>query len=98
MKKLIIAISSLILLSATNAMSMDFKPSIGISGSAGVFAATGIENNFNEGGTAIAETTKEYGAFQADMASIFVEIGLNLEFIVRFLKKLFFITKYWYVL
>ena len=77
MKKLIIAISSLILLSATNAMSMDFKPSIGVSGSAGVFAATGIENNFNEGGTAIAETTKEHGAFQADMASIFVEIGLS---------------------
>ena len=77
MKRLIIAISSLIMLSATNSMSMDFNPSIGISGSSGVFAATGTENNFNEAGTAIDETTKEHGAFQADMASVFVELGVN---------------------
>ena len=77
MKRLIIAISSLIMLSATNSMSMDLNPSIGISGSSGVFAATGTENNFNEAGTAIDETTKEHGAFQADMASVFVELGVN---------------------
>ena len=65
------------MLSATNAMSMDLNPSIGISGSAGVFAATGIENNFDETGATIVETTKEYGAFQADMASVFVELGVN---------------------
>ena len=65
------------MLSATNSMSMDFNPSIGISGSSGVFAATGTENNFNEAGTAIDETTKEHGAFQADMASVFVELGVN---------------------
>ena len=77
MKRLIIAISSLIMLSATNSMSMDLSPSVGISGSSGVFAATGTENNFNEAGTAIDETTKEHGAFQADMASVFVELGVN---------------------
>ena len=77
MKRLIIAISSLIMLSATNSMSMDLNPSIGISGTSGVFAATGTENNFNEAGTAIDETTKEHGAFQADMASVFVELGVN---------------------
>ena len=65
------------MLSATNSMSMDLNPSIGISGSSGVFAATGTENNFNEAGTAIDETTKEHGAFQADMASVFVELGVN---------------------
>ena len=65
------------MLSATNSMSMDLSPSIGISGSSGVFAATGTENNFNEAGTAIDETTKEHGAFQADMASVFVELGVN---------------------
>ena len=65
------------MLSATNSMSMDLNPSIGISGSSGVFAATGTENNFNNAGTAIDETTKEHGAFQADMASVFVELGVN---------------------
>ena len=77
MKKLIIAISSLIMLSATSAKSLDLSPSVGISASTGVFAATGIENNFNEAGTSIDETTKEHGAFTDDMSSIFVEVGLN---------------------
>ena len=72
MKKLIIAISSIWLLAVSSAMSMEFRPSIGISGIC-VYAATGIENNFNEGGTAIAETTKEYGAFATEFGSIFVE-------------------------
>ena len=57
MKKLIIAISSVFILFATSASSMDFNPTIGISGSKGVYAATGIENNFNEDGSAIDETT-----------------------------------------
>ena len=77
MKKLIIAISSLWLVLASSAMSMDLKPSIGVSGNYGAFAATGIENNFNEAGTAIDETTKEYGAFSAEFGSVFVEMGLS---------------------
>ncbi len=76
MKKLIIAISSIVLL-ATSAMSFELSPSIGISGNKGVYAATGIERNFNEGGTAIDTTTTEHGAFTDDFASIFVEIALN---------------------
>ena len=77
MKKIIIAISSIWLLAVTSAVSMELRPSIGLSGNMGVYAATGIENNFNEGGTAIAETTKEYGAFATEYGSIFVEMGLN---------------------
>ena len=76
MKKLIIAISSVFMLFATSASSMDFNPTIGISGSKGVYAATGIENNFNEAGSAIDETTKEYGAFEDDFSSIFLELGI----------------------
>lgn len=74
MKKLIIAISSLWLF-ASSAMSMDL--SFGVSGNMAVYAATGIERNFNEAGTAIDETTKEHGAFQEEFGSILVEVGLN---------------------
>ena len=77
MKKLIIAITSAFMLFATSAMSMDLRPTVGISGNVGVYAATGIENNFNEAGSAIDETTKEYGAFAPDIASVFVELDLN---------------------
>ena len=77
MKKLIIAITSAFMLFATSARSMDLRPAVGISGNMGVYAATGIENNFNEAGTAIDETTKEYGAFATEYASIFLEVGLN---------------------
>ena len=77
MKKLIIAITSAFMLFATSAMSMDLRPAVGISGNMGVYAATGIENNFNEAGTSIDETTEEYGAFAAEYASVFLELGLN---------------------
>ena len=77
MKKLIIAITSAFMLFATSAMSMDLRPAVGISGNMGVYAATGIENNFNEAGSAIDETTKEHGAFATEFASVFLEIGLN---------------------
>ena len=77
MKKLIIAITSAFMLFATSAMSMDLRPAVGISGNMGVYAATGIENNFNDAGTAIDETTEEYGAFATEYASIFLEVGLN---------------------
>ena len=80
MKKLIIAITSAFMLFATSAMSMDLRdlrPAVGISGNIGVYAATGIENNFNDAGTAIDETTKEHGAFATEYGSVFVELGLN---------------------
>ena len=77
MKKLIIAISSLWLMCFSNAFSLDLNPSFGISGNTAAYAATGIEKNFNEAGTAVDTTTEEYGAFQEDYASIFVEMGLT---------------------
>ena len=77
MKKLIIAISSVFMFLATSAMSMELRPAIGISGNYGAFAATGIEENFNEAGSSIDTTTKEYGAFTAEFGSIFVEMALS---------------------
>ena len=77
MKKLIIAISSILLLTVSSAMSMEFRPSIGISGNMAVYAATGTEKNFNEAGTAVDTTTDEHGAFVAEYGSIFVEAALS---------------------
>ena len=76
MKKLIIAISSAMLM-ATSAFSMDLRPSVGISGSMAVYAATGTEKNFNNAGTAVDTTTDEHGAFVAEYGSIFIEAALN---------------------
>jgi len=75
MKKLIIAISSIWLLTVSSAMSI--SPSIGISGSMAVYAATGTEKNFNEAGSAVDTTTDEHGAFVAEYGSIFLEAALN---------------------
>ena len=75
MKKLIIAISSIWLLTVSSAMSI--SPSIGISGNMGVYAATGTEKNYNEAGTAVDTTTDEHGAFVAEYGSIFLEAALN---------------------
>ena len=77
MKKLIIAISSLWLVLISNSMSMDLRASVGVSGNMAAYAATGIENNYNEAGTAIDTITKEYGAFDTEYGSVFVELGLN---------------------
>ena len=77
MKKIIIAISSIWLLTVSSAMSMEFRPSIGISASLAVYAATGTEKNFNEGGTAVDTTVDEHGAFDAEYGSIFVEVAFN---------------------
>ena len=77
MKKLIIAITSAFILFANSAMSIEMRPSVGISGNSGVYAATGIENNYNEAGTAIDETTKEHGAFNETFMSVFAEMSLN---------------------
>tara|TARA_B100001564_G_scaffold24410_1_gene18140 strand:+ start:1467 stop:2117 length:651 start_codon:yes stop_codon:yes gene_type:complete len=75
MKKLIIAISSIWMLTVSSAMSI--SPSIGISGNMAVYAATGTEKNFNEAGTAVDTTVDEHGAFVAEYASIFIEAALN---------------------
>ena len=77
MKKLIIAISSILLLTVSSAMSMEFRPSIGISGNMAVYAATGTEKNFNEAGTAVDTTVDEHGAFVAEYGSIFLEAALS---------------------
>ena len=77
MKKLIIAISSIWLLAVSSAMSMDLRPSIGISGNMAAYSALGIEENYNEAGSAIDETHKVTGAFATEYASVFVELGLT---------------------
>lgn len=77
MKKLIIAITSAFMLFATSAMSMDLRPTIGISGNVAGYAATGIEDNYNRLGTAIDETNRETGAFGTEYGSIFLEVGVN---------------------
>ena len=76
MKKLIIAITSVLMLLASNAMSMELRPAIGVSGNMGVYAATGTEKNYNETGT-LKTTTDEHGAFATEFGSIFLELGLN---------------------
>ena len=75
MKKLIIAISSIWLLTVSSAMSI--SPSIGISGNMAVYAATGTEKNFNEAGSAVDTTVDEHGAFAPEYGSVFVELGLT---------------------
>ena len=77
MKKLIIAISSAFILFANSAMSMDLRPSIGISGNSAVYAATGIEENYNEAGTAVDTTSRVTGAFNESYVSVFAEMSLN---------------------
>ena len=77
MKKLIIAITSAFMLFATSAMSMDLRPTIGISGNIGAYSATGIEDNYNEAGSAIDTTNTEKGAFAEEYGSVFVELGLS---------------------
>ena len=47
---------------------------IGAGFNVGVYAAEGKKDNCNEDCSEIV-TTKEYGAFQADYGSVFVEVG-----------------------
>ena len=77
MKKLIIAISSIWLLTVSSAISMEFRPSVGISGNIAVYAATGTEENFNNTGASVDTTVDEHGAFVAEYGSIFVETALS---------------------
>ena len=75
MKKIIIAISSIWLLTVSSATNI--SPSIGISGNMAVYAATGTEKNFNEAGSSVDTTIDEHGAFAAEYGSIFIEAALN---------------------
>ena len=76
MKKLIIAISGLILF-ANSAISAGFSPSIGVSGSWAAFSATGTESEFTGGAVVEKSKRKVKGAFATEYASVFVELGLN---------------------
>ena len=69
-KVLLIIIASLFSFSSANAL----EYTIGAGFNVGVFAAEGKEDNCNEDCSEIV-TTKEYGAFQADYGSVFVEVG-----------------------
>ena len=64
------------MLMASNAMSMELRPAIGVSGNMGVYAATGTEKNYSETGT-IKTTIDEHGAFATEFGSVFLELGLN---------------------
>lgn len=77
MRKLLTSVfASLFIFS--NAYSLDMSNvSVGISASTAVFAATGTETKVEDqnGAAGTLDKTSEYGAFQDDFASIFVEIA-----------------------
>ena len=74
MKKLIIAISSFLVI-ATSAMSMGL-PKVGISGSYAAYSATGTEENYSNAGV-LDQTSITRGAFTATYASVFIEMDFN---------------------
>lgn len=74
MKKLLTLISASVL--AASAAVADISASVGISGNYAAYAGTGEEKNYDESGT-LATTTKEYGAFTDEYASVFAEINLG---------------------
>ena len=73
MKKILIFISAS-LIAASSAFAASF--SVGVSGNMAVYAATGEEKNYDESGS-LKTTTKEYGAFTDEYASLFLEVGVN---------------------
>lgn len=77
MKKTIIALISCLFVANTS-LAADFTTSVGISGNMAVYAATGIEKNYNNAGTSVDTTTKEYGAFADNYGSVFIEVGNDL--------------------
>ena len=77
MKKTIIAITSAFMFLATSAMSMDLRPSVGLSANLGVYAATGTEKNYNHTGATVDSTIDEHGAFATEYGSVFIELGLT---------------------
>ena len=74
MKKLLTLISASVF--AVTAAVADISASIGISGNYAAYAGTGEEKNYTETGT-LKTTTKEYGAFTDEYASVFAEINLG---------------------
>ena len=75
MKKLLI-IAVFAVFSATTAFSASLTPSIGISYNKSGFAGEGNERNFDEAG-ATKSTTSDYGAFEDDYNSVFVELQMG---------------------
>ena len=74
MKKLLTLISASVF--AATAAVADISASIGISGNYAAYAGTGVEKNYSETGT-LKTTTKEYGAFTDEYASVFAELNLG---------------------
>ena len=79
MKKLLTSVfASLFIFS--NAYSLDMSSvSVGISASSAVFAATGTETKVEDqnSGAGTLDKTSEYGAFQSDFVSVFVELDAS---------------------
>mgnify|MGYP001225793824 CR=1 FL=1 len=74
-KVLLIILAGMFSFSQANAQMLeDASITVGLGMSESVFAATGQERNHNESGT-LRTTVEEYGAFNEDYASIFVEAG-----------------------
>ncbi len=72
MKKVLLIILAGILSVGTAYAQPSFT--IGLGMNKGVFAAEGLESNFDEGGT-LRSTTKEYGAFEDSFGSLYIEIN-----------------------
>ena len=74
MKKLVATLLATILLTV-NASALGLSNlSIGVSGGKGVFAATGLEKEYDEAGSTSHDTT-EYGAFADSWKTVFVEFA-----------------------
>lgn len=73
MKKILLTLSAIMFMA--NTAQSDISASVGISGSYAAFAATGTEKNYDETGTTVVTTTKEYGAFTDSYGSVFAEVG-----------------------
>lgn len=76
MRKLVATIFTILFItSSANSFEMP-SVTIGVSGLTGAWAGTGTQQEYSETGTSPV-TTKEYGAFTADYATVMLELGLN---------------------
>jgi len=75
MKKLLI-IAVFAVFSASTAIAASLTPIVGVSFNNAAFAGEGNERNNHENGS-VKSTTDEYGAFQDQFASIFLELEIN---------------------
>jgi len=76
MKKLVATIFTILFLTSSANSFERPTVTIGLSGLTGAWAATGNQREYSETGTSPV-TTKEYGAFTADYATVMLELGLN---------------------